>query len=127
MGLLSALGETPADHLSIFSNISPAGLDTTSFFPYMVHQLPDDIMWSKYIQQKRYMRQMSIWQKIGVYTAGIALADAGVLSNKNLLDNTDLFVAAGGGERDVEADSKILEACRSVNVITEKHTIPIIL
>jgi 3-oxoacyl-[acyl-carrier-protein] synthase II len=55
---------------------------------------------------------MERWQRIGVYTAGLALAAAGVKGDAALLDHTDMIVAAGGGERDVAVDAKILTDIR---------------
>src|SRR5262249_54504549 len=40
--------------------------------------------------------------------AGLALTDAGVKGNTELLARTDMIVAAGGGERDVAVDAAIL-------------------
>ena len=41
--------------------------------------------------------------------AGLALADAGILGQPELLDRIDLAVAAGNGERDLALDGRILE------------------
>jgi 3-oxoacyl-[acyl-carrier-protein] synthase II len=38
----------------------------------------------------------------------LALSDAGILHQADLLDRTDMIVAAGGGERDIAADDAIL-------------------
>src|SRR5260370_11193525 len=51
---------------------------------------------------------MERWQRIGTYAAGLALADAGVKGNAELLARMDMIVAAGGGERDVAVGSAIL-------------------
>src|SRR5262249_56605845 len=51
-------------------------------------------------------------ERIGVYAAGLALASAGVKGDAALLDRTDMIVAAGGGERDVAVDGKILTGIR---------------
>ena len=42
---------------------------------------------------------MEPWQRIGTYTAGLALADAGIRENAGLLSTMDMIIAAGGGER----------------------------
>jgi 3-oxoacyl-[acyl-carrier-protein] synthase II len=57
---------------------------------------------------------MELWQRMGVYAAGLALADAGLAGKPELLDNTDMIVAAAGGERDIPADSGILTGMRKV-------------
>jgi 3-oxoacyl-[acyl-carrier-protein] synthase II len=51
---------------------------------------------------------MEAWQRIGTYAAGLALADAGVKGNTELLSRMDMIVAAAGGERDVSVDANIL-------------------
>ncbi|MGH6742631.1 MAG: beta-ketoacyl-ACP synthase, partial [Bradyrhizobium sp.] len=57
---------------------------------------------------------MEAWQRIGVYSAGLALTDSGIAKNPELLDHTDMIVAAGGGERDIAVDSAILTGVREV-------------
>ncbi len=51
---------------------------------------------------------MEAWQRIGTYAAGLALSDAGLKGNAELLSRMDMIVAAGGGERDVAVDGAIL-------------------
>jgi 3-oxoacyl-[acyl-carrier-protein] synthase II len=55
---------------------------------------------------------MEPWQRIGVYAAGLALGDAGIAGKPELLDTTDMIVAAGGGERDIAVDTAILAEAR---------------
>ena len=55
----------------------------------------------KQIPKKGDQRQMETWQRVGVYAAGLALGDAGIAGKAELLDHTDMIVAAVGGERDV--------------------------
>ena len=55
---------------------------------------------------------MEPWQRIGTYAAGLALDNAGVKGNAELLGRMDMIVAAGGGERDWAADSAILSGLR---------------
>ncbi len=55
---------------------------------------------------------MEPWQRMGAYAAGLALADAGIAGKPDLLDETDMIVAAGGGERDVAVDTAILGGLR---------------
>ena len=105
IGLVSSLGEGMAAHRAILAAGQPV-LDRTSFAPWMVHPLatPD---FDRMIP-KRDQRQMEPWQRIGTYAAGLALADAGVKGNAELLAHMDMIVAAGGGERDVAVDATIL-------------------
>ncbi len=58
---------------------------------------------------------METWQRVGVYSAGMALTDAGIAGNAELLDHTDMIVAAGGGERDIAVDTAILAGVRKTN------------
>ena len=57
-------------------------------------------------------RQMENWQRLGTYAAGLALDDAGMKGDEELVSTMDLVVCAGGGERDLETDEKILQAKR---------------
>jgi 3-oxoacyl-[acyl-carrier-protein] synthase II len=45
----------------------------------------------------------------------MALADAGVTGNAELLDRADMIIAAGGGERDVAVDTAIMAGLRKTN------------
>jgi 3-oxoacyl-[acyl-carrier-protein] synthase II len=51
---------------------------------------------------------MEAWQRIGTYAAGLALQDAGVKGNADLLGRMDMIVAAAGGERDIAVDGSVL-------------------
>jgi 3-oxoacyl-[acyl-carrier-protein] synthase II len=114
VGLLTALGEgleTAWQHLE--RGDAPI-YDDKSFAPYIVHQLAP-MSYDKQIPKKSDQRQMETWQRVGVYSAGLALSDAGLAGNAELLDHTDMIVAAGGGERDVAVDTAILAGIRKVN------------
>ena len=110
IGLVTSLGEGVDAHAAL---LSPAArhapvLNETAYAPYVVHPLvPLDL--SKQIPKKSDQRQMEGWQRIGVYAAGLALADAGIAGNPELLDRTGLAVAAGSGERDTAVDCTVLE------------------
>ena len=69
----------------------------------------------KQIPKKSDQRQMETWQRVGVYTAGLALSDAGIAGNADLLDHTDMIIAAGGGERDIAVDTAIMAGMRKTN------------
>jgi 3-oxoacyl-[acyl-carrier-protein] synthase II len=60
------------------------------------------------IPKKGDQRQMETWQRIGTYAAGLALDSAGIKGCKEILARTDMIVAAGGGERDLDVDAAIL-------------------
>ena len=62
----------------------------------------------KQIPRRADQRQMETWQRLGVYTAGLALEDAGIAGNLDILSHTHAVVAADGGARDEEVDDSIL-------------------
>jgi 3-oxoacyl-[acyl-carrier-protein] synthase II len=106
IGIVSCLGEGSDAHWQGLSE-GRRRVETERFAPYLVHPLvPLDL--DKQIPKKGDQRQMEAWQRIGTYAAGLALADAGVKGNAELLAHTDMIVAAGGGERDIAVDSTIL-------------------
>ena len=66
------------------SRTDALNVDAETFAPYLVHPLaPLDL--DKQIPKKGDQRQMEAWQRIGTYAAGLALADAGVKGNAELL------------------------------------------
>jgi 3-oxoacyl-[acyl-carrier-protein] synthase II len=111
IGLVSSLGEGTEQHW--LRLCGPARclpiVDSRRFAPYTVHPLPE-IDFSKQIPRTSDRRQMDRWQKIGVHAAGLALQDAGVAGDSSLLENINICVAAGNGERDIGLDSQILAA-----------------
>lgn len=109
VGLVSSLGEDTAAHIA---HLTGGGcrpvVDAQRYEPYCVHPLlPLD--YSKQIPKKSDQKQMEPWQRIGVYAAGLALTDAGIARRADLLDHTDLVVAAGSGERDINVDCEVLD------------------
>jgi 3-oxoacyl-[acyl-carrier-protein] synthase II len=114
VGLLTTLGEGLEATWARLSSGEPPTHDDTSFAPYIVHPLPP-VSFDKYIPKKSDQRQMETWQRVGVYSAGMALADAGVAGNAELLDRADMIVAAGGGERDIAVDTAIMAGLRKTN------------
>src|SRR6185503_3382565 len=108
IGIVSCLGEGPDAHWHGLSSGKPQP-DTTTYPPYIIHKIaPLDC--DKQIPKKGDQRQMEAWQRIGTYAAGLALADAGVKGNLELLGRMDMIVAAGGGERDIAVDLAIMNA-----------------
>ncbi len=114
IGLISSLGEGAALHWSKLCSGAPLRpvIDPQRFAPYTVHPLAD-IDFSKQIPRTSDQRQMERWQRIGVYAAGLALADAAIAGDQELLEKTDLCIAAGNGERDIALDSRILAGNRA--------------
>jgi 3-oxoacyl-[acyl-carrier-protein] synthase II len=82
-------------------------VETEKFKPYPVHPLPV-IDWSTQIPKRGDQRQMENWQRIGVFAAGLALDDAGFKDNLEACGTMDMIVAAGGGERDINVDTLIV-------------------
>ena len=126
VGLLSCAGEGPEAHLSMFDQAgNPPLIEAEKFAPYPVHALaPIDM--SRQIAKKSDLKQMERWQHIGVYAAGLALSDAGIARNGDLLAKTHLIVAAGSGERDASVDAKVLEAIasRGDTALSAKEILP---
>lgn len=110
IGLTSSLGEGTDAHWQAMALADPARpvVDATSFAPYPIHPMvPLDF--EKQIPKGGDRRQMENWQRVGTYTAGLALDDAGIAGNMDILANTNMVVAAAGGERDLMVDQTILE------------------
>lgn len=117
IGLVSALGIGAEANWKAFSTPGTKPVtDSERFKPYTVHPLPE-IDWNAQIPKRGDQRQMETWQRLGTYTAGLALDDAGIKENEALCATMDMIVAAGGGERDTSVDTAILEAALSRNDI----------
>lgn len=110
IGLASSLGEGLDAHWEAMAGpASPQPvIDSTTFSPYSVFPLAP-LDFAKQIPRGGDRRQMENWQRLGTYSAGLALDDAGLTGNTELLSNTNIVVAAAGGERDLEVDQTILE------------------
>jgi 3-oxoacyl-[acyl-carrier-protein] synthase II len=108
IGLLSSLGEGGDEHWSAMTGKKPPVLDEQTYAPYPVHPL-GEVDFAEQIKKRGDLRQMEPWQRIGTYTAGLALADAGLAGDLEALDTMDMIVAAGSGERDTAMDQKVLE------------------
>ena len=116
IGLISSLGEGVDAHLRrLGAGATPQPvLEAERFAPYFVHPLPP-VDWSLQIPKKGDQRQMETWQKLGVYAAGLALADAGVAPDEATRAGVDMIVAAGGGERDLSVDALGMARARGAN------------
>ncbi|CAN0210352.1 unnamed protein product [Phaeothamnion confervicola] len=113
IGIVSCLGEGPDAHWQALS-AAPAPKLAPAFAPYNVHPLAP-INLDTQIPKKGDQRQMEAWQRIGTYAAGLALDSAGLKGNAELLARTDMIVAAGGGERDLNVDAAILNGLPSAS------------
>jgi 3-oxoacyl-[acyl-carrier-protein] synthase II len=114
VGLLTCLGDGVEKAWEHLERGDPPPYDEKSFAPYIVHQLPP-MSFDKQIPKKSDQRQMETWQRVGVYSAGLALTDAGIAGKAEMLDHTDMIVAAGGGERDIAVDTAIMAGLRKTN------------
>ena len=106
IGIVSCLGEGAEAHWEALT-ARRLNVDAETFAPHLVHPLAP-VNLDLQIPKKGDQRQMEAWQRIGTYAAGLALADAGVKGNAELLAQMDMVVAAGGGERDIAVDGNIL-------------------
>lgn len=90
-----------------------------------MHPLPE-IDWSQQIAKRGDQRQMENWQRLGVFSAGLALDDAGFKDDLEACGSMDMIVAAGGGERDINVDSLIVDEALKRNdreqLLNEKLT-----
>ncbi|PSH69791.1 beta-ketoacyl-ACP synthase II [Phyllobacterium brassicacearum] len=125
IGLISSLGEGVEAHWQAFNDKVEPRVDSETFKPYTIHPLVE-VDWNNQIPKRGDQRQMETWQRIGTYTAGLALQDAGIKDNEELCATMDMVVAAGGGERDVTVDKQILTEGRVRNdlgtMLNEKLT-----
>lgn len=107
IGILTTAGE--GTHLHSPGVLDRAPLtETADISQYPVNPLCA-VDFSKQITKTSEQRQMSRWQRIGVYAAGLALDDAGLSGHAEMLERTHLVVAAGNGDRDLAFDVKVLE------------------
>lgn len=109
IGLVSSLGEGAQAHWQRLAGETPPHpvVDSERFAPYAVHPLLA-LDFAKQIPRTSDRRQMERWQQIGVYAAGLALADSGLSGDPSMLDRVDLTIAAGNGERDLALDARVL-------------------
>ena len=114
IGLLSSLGEGADAHWSALTGKNGPVIDEEAYAPYPVHPLVE-VDYATQIKKRGDLRQMEPWQRIGTYTAGLALADAGLAGDLEALDKMDMIVAAGSGERDAAMDQKVLEETTGAN------------
>ena len=112
IGIASSLGEGVETHAAALAAGGPPVVDTESFKPYPLHPLAT-LELDRQIPKKSDQRQMEPWQRLGVYTAGLALDSAGLKDDAEAKSALQVIVAAGGGERDHAVDAAILEGLRN--------------
>ncbi|MCR6499765.1 beta-ketoacyl-ACP synthase [Shinella sp. CPCC 101442] len=110
VGIVTCQGVGAEAHVAILGAATAPGLkiETERFAPYPVHPMPE-IDWNQQIAKRGDQRQMENWQRLGVFTAGLALDDAGFKDDAEACGTMDMIVAAGGGERDINVDSLIVD------------------
>ncbi len=127
VGIVTCLGVGKEAHLSVLTANEAAvpPVEAERFKPYPVHPMPE-IDWSQQIAKRGDQRQMENWQRLGVFTAGLALDDAGLKTDADACASMDMIVAAGGGERDIKVDSLIVDEALKRNdrelLLNEKLT-----
>jgi 3-oxoacyl-[acyl-carrier-protein] synthase II len=110
VGIVTCHGVGKEAHAALLSASTAPGpiVEMERFKPYPVHPMPE-IDWSAQIPKRGDQRQMENWQRLGVFTAGLALDDAGLKDDADACATMDMIVAAGGGERDINVDSLIVD------------------
>lgn len=110
VGIVTCQGVGAEAHVAILGGARAPDLriDTERFAPYPVHPMPE-IDWNQQIPKRGDQRQMENWQRLGVFAAGLALDDAGFKDDAEACGTMDMIVAAGGGERDINVDSLIVD------------------
>ena len=127
IGIVTCQGVGKEAHAALLSapQAGAPNVDTERFAPYPVHPMPE-IDWSLQIAKRGDQRQMENWQRLGVFSAGLALDDAGLKTDADACASMDMIVAAGGGERDINVDSLIVDEALKRNdreiLLNEKLT-----
>ena len=112
IGLVSSLGEGTDAHWQALAERTPQPVIEvmpTSLLP--IHPLVK-LELDKQIPGAPTSARWRAWQRLGTYSAGLALSDAGIAGKPEILTHTHVVCAADGGERDIAADSAILETLR---------------
>jgi 3-oxoacyl-[acyl-carrier-protein] synthase II len=114
IGLVSSLAEGADANYARLREGAPPVYDREAIAPFPIHALAP-LDYGKLIPKKSDQRQMEPWQRLGVYAAGLALQDGGLLENTAILPKVHMIVAAGGGERDIAVDEGIMTGIRAAS------------
>ena len=108
-GLLSPQGETPDEWWPKLQDpaLFRQAIDSESFPPFHVFPIRNYDL-SRQVPKPGDQRAMGPLMHYGAYAAGVALDAAGIKGNEALLLETNLVVAAGGGERDWTLDHQLI-------------------
>jgi 3-oxoacyl-[acyl-carrier-protein] synthase II len=108
-GLLTALGEGREAHLAALADPAriAAARDTAAFPGFHVHPVGGFDL-DRFMPRRADQRTTGPWMHYGIHAAGLALAEAGLLGQADLLARTHVLAAAAGGERDTALDEAIL-------------------
>ena len=120
IGLTSSLGEGLDAHWRAMAEaaVPQPVVDLETAAPFAFYPMvPLDL--DKQIPRRADQRQMEPWQRLGTYTAGLALEDAGLVGDAERLGQTHMVVAAGAGERDMDVDGDILKGIGAAPVADE--------
>lgn len=110
-GLISSLGADLDTQWRALADPAAraAAVDSASLAPFHTHPMVA-LDLDRWIPRKPDQRSMGPLMRYGCIAAGLALESAGILGDAKLLRETHLIAAAGGGERDAQADEQILGA-----------------
>jgi 3-oxoacyl-[acyl-carrier-protein] synthase II len=110
VGIVTCQGVGKEPHIALLTaaDAPKTVVETEKFKPYPIHPLPE-VDWSQQIAKRGDQRQMENWQRSGVFAAGLALDDAGLKEDLEACGTMDMIVAAGGGERDINVDTLIVD------------------
>lgn len=110
IGLVSALGEGEAQHWAALAEggVRAEWIDLVGQAPFPVHPIRN-LDLNRYIPKKGDQRAMGPFMHYGVSAAGMALEDAKVAGQTELLARTHLIAGCGGGERDLAVDELVLK------------------
>jgi 3-oxoacyl-[acyl-carrier-protein] synthase II len=110
VGIVTCQGVGKEPHIALLTaaDAPKTVVEIEKFKPYPIHPLPE-VDWSQQIAKRGDQRQMENWQRIGVFAAGLALDDAGLKEDLEACGTMDMIVAAGGGERDINVDTLIVD------------------
>ena len=108
IGLVSYVAEGGAVHWEKLAKARTVLLiDAERFQPYAIH-LMSKIDCGLQIAKRRDQRQMETLQRLGTYTAGIALDDSGIKGSDKLSTTMSMVVAASCGEHDDSVNAGVL-------------------